>query len=444
MKDKKEAGAPVKQRIQFLDVLRGVAIFGTLGTNIWLFSMVGSESGGLLDVNPWWSSWDDFLLAATTFFTNGKFLGMLTILFGVGLEIQYQSARRRGLRWPIRYLWRSVLLLFEGFLHYLLVFEFDILMGYAVVAIIVAFMVGRSERFIKRAMWISGGIHVFFAGLLSITISLFLLSEESAETSVNLFDEEAVRVYTSGSWLEQASYRLNNFFVYRVEAVAIIPMGIFLFLLGVRLMRSGAFANNENGRRLRRKMLKWGLLLGVPLNLLSFAPGYLFEVPVRYLFAPILSVGYIGLVALIFERGWMAWLSDRMAEVGRMALSCYVLQNVLASVVFYGWGFGLTGQVASAGTLAILFAIFTLLLLFSNLWLRRFSQGPFEAVLRTLSLLPSRKSKQKGQATYAAQRTAAAARPAARPEKTQPLRKVPSRDGSRGALRQKHHPRHLW
>ena len=43
----------------------------------------------------------------------------------------------------------------------------------------------------------------------------------------------------------------------------------------------------------------------MPLNLLSFVPGYLFEVPVRYLFAPILSVGYIGLAALIFERDWM-------------------------------------------------------------------------------------------------------------------------------------------
>ena len=395
MTDSREAGAPVKQRIQLLDVLRGVAVLGTLGTNIWLFSMVGAAEGDVFG-GSWWASWDDFLLAVTTFFTNGKFLGMLTILFGVGLEIQYQSARRRGLRWPVRYLWRSVLLLFEGFLHYLLVFEFDILMGYAVVAILVAFMVGRSERFIKRAMWISGGAHVFFTGLLSVAVSLFLLFEEPNGASAGLFDEEAARVYTSGSWLEQVSYRLDNFFSYRIEAIAIIPMSVFLFLLGVRLMRSGAFADDENGRRLRRKMLRWGLLVGVPLNLLSFVPGYLFEVPVRYLFAPILSIGYIGLVALVFERGWIEWLSDRLAEVGRMALSCYVLQNVLASVVFYGWGFGLTGRVGSSGTLAILLAIMVLLVAFSHLWLRRFSQGPFEAVWRTLSMLPFRKSISKG------------------------------------------------
>ncbi len=388
-----EPGAAGPRRIRLLDVLRGVAIFGTLGTNIWLFSLVGLGEGAAVFGGSWWASWGEFLVALTTFFTNGKFLGLLTILFGVGLEIQYQSARRRGLRWPMRYVWRSVLLLFEGFLHYLLVFEFDILMGYAVVAPIVAFMVGKGDRFIKRAMWVSGGIHVFFFGLASVAVAFVLTSGEVDGASVELFGEESARIYTSEPWPEQVSYRLDNFFVYRIEAVAIIPMSIFLFLLGVRLMRSGAFSGDENGRRLRRKMLRWGLLLGVPLNLLQFVPGYLFEVPVRYLFAPVLSAGYIGLVALLLERGWSGWLADRLAEVGRMALSCYVLQNVLASITFYGWGFGLSGQVGAAGTLGLMFAIFGLLVGFSHLWLQRFSQGPFEFVLRKLSQLPFRNTK---------------------------------------------------
>jgi uncharacterized protein len=63
---------------------------------------------------------------------NGKFLGMLTLMFGVGLELQRRSARRRGRPWPGRYPWRASLLFLDGLLHYLLVVEFDILMGYAV------------------------------------------------------------------------------------------------------------------------------------------------------------------------------------------------------------------------------------------------------------------------------------------------------------------------
>ena len=382
--------SPKRERIQLLDVLRGVAIFGTLGTNIWLFAAVGVPGsstflgGGL----PWWISWDGFLTTLTLFVTNGKFLGLLTILFGVGLEIQYQSARRRGLPWPVRYLWRSVLLFIEGFLHYLLVFEFDILMGYAVAAFVVALLVGRSEKTIRRAMWISGGLHLLLAGGLSLLIGAATLLDPQSLSNASVFTEEAARVYTSGSWWEQVLYRLDNMAVYRAEPVFIIPMNVFLFLLGVRLMRSGAFSPDENGRRIRRKMLRWGLLLGLPLNLLYFVPNGLFELPVRYLFAPILSLGYAGLVALAVERGTLSWLSARLAEVGRAALSCYVLQNILASLAFYGWGLGLTGQVGAPATLGIWFVICALLVLLAHLWLRRFPSGPLEMVWKKLADAP--------------------------------------------------------
>lgn len=390
-----EAGAG---RIRLLDVLRGVAIFGTLGTNVWLLAAVGNPGssalfgGGL----PWWASLDGFLTTLTLFFTNGKFLGLLTILFGVGLEIQYRSARRRGLPWTVRYLWRAALLFFEGLLHYVLVFEYDILMGYAVAAFIVAFLVGRSERTIRRAMWVSGGLHLLLAGGLSALVGAVLLLDPQALANTSVFADGAARVYESGSWWDQALFRLDNMGTYRAEPVFVVPMNVFLFLLGVRLMRSGAFAPDENGRRIRRRMLRWGLVLGVPLNLLYFVPGGLFELPVRYLFAPILSLGYVGLAALATERDRFSWPGARLAEVGRMALSCYVLQNVLASIVFYGWGLGLTGEVGSAATLVVWAAICAALSGVAHLWLRGFATGPLEGAWKRLSLLPFQKGARKG------------------------------------------------
>lgn len=385
-------------RIALLDVLRGVAIFGTLGTNIWLFSSVGSPGsspffgGGL----AWWTSLDGSLTTLTLFFTNGKFLGLLTILFGVGAEIQYQSARRRGLPWTVRYLWRSALLFVEGLLHYLLIFEFDILMGYAVAAFVVAFLVGRSGQTIRRAMWVSGGLHLLLAGGLSLLVGAVLLLDPQSLSNTSVFTDQAAQVYTSGSWWDQVLYRLDNMATYRAEPIFIIPMNVFLFLLGARLMRSGAFAPDENGRRIRRTLLRRGLILGVPLNLLYFVPGGLLELPVRYLFAPILSLGYIGLVALAAEQGWFRWPGARLTEVGRMALSCYVLQNVLGSVLFYGWGFGLTGEVGAVGTLAIWAGICAALAGFAHLWLRGFAAGPLESVWKRLSLLSFRRAGSKG------------------------------------------------
>lgn len=394
-----EAGS--SGRIALLDVLRGVAIFGTLGTNVWLFATVGTPGssvffgGGL----PWWGSVDGFLTTLTLLFTNGKFLGLLTILFGVGLELQYRSAKRRGLPWPVRYLWRSVLLFVEGFLHYLLVFEFDILMGYAVAAALVALLVGRGERTIGRAMWISGGLHLMLAGGLSLLFGAAALLDPQSLAGASILTDGAARVYTSGSWWEGVLHRLHNMAAYRAEPILIIPMNVFLFLLGVRLMRSGAFAPDERGRRIRHTMLRWGLGLGLPLNLLYLVPGGLFELPVRYLFAPILSLGYVGLISRLVEGGGrLSGLAGPIAGVGRMALSCYVLQNVLASVVFYGWGLGLTGRVGAAGTLAVWAIVCALLVLFSRLWLGRFRTGPLETAWKRLAELPfeARKTGKRG------------------------------------------------
>jgi uncharacterized protein len=319
---------------------------------------------------------------------------LLTILFGVGLEIQYQSARRRGLPWPVRYIWRSALLFVEGFLHYMLVFEFDILMGYAVSAVIVAFIVGRRERFIRRAMWVAGGLHIAIFGLASVAVAALALTTPDA-SSFSLFNPEAARVYTSGSYPDQVLFRLENLAVYRVESVLIVPMNVFLYLFGVRLMRSGAFSPDAAGRRIRSKMLRVGLIVGVPLNLLVFVPGGVFDLPVRYFFAPVLVLGYIGIFALLLERGVFGWFWNRAAEIGRVALSCYILQNVLASVVFYSWGFGLAGAFGAVGTLGVMVGIWVVLMLFSNLWLRRFSQGPFEWIMRSLASLPFRDRKPK-------------------------------------------------
>lgn len=130
-------------RIDLLDVLRGVAILGTLGTNIWFFAINATQRD--FDTGS-----DGVVQAISDAITNGKFLGMLAILFGVGLAIQHASAMRRRSRWPWRYEWRNVLLLADGALHFVLVMEFDILMGYAITGMLAAFVVARGDRAIRH------------------------------------------------------------------------------------------------------------------------------------------------------------------------------------------------------------------------------------------------------------------------------------------------------
>ncbi|RJE88415.1 DUF418 domain-containing protein [Paenibacillus sp. 1011MAR3C5] len=367
-------------RLRLLDILRGFAVMGTLGTNIWLFAYLGDLNYILtFNVDAWWTSFQEFVRVFVLFLVNGKLLGLLTIMFGVGLEMKYQQSLRRGNTWPGVYIWTSVILMVEGFIHFALVMEYDILMSYGITAIITAFIIKGGDKAIRRAMKIVGGFH----GTVMLLLLIGGIYLGMSGANVNVGDMQGTMLlYKDGSWLQQVEYRLSHFLMLRTEVLFVIPMNIFLFLLGIRLMRSGYFAADEDGRKKRRKLLQWGLCLGIPLNLLIFVPGGYFDLPVRYLFAPILALGYIGLLAKLVESSEKLWLWNRLEQVGKMSLSCYVLQNIISGVIFYGWGLGLGGKLNPAAVAGVWIAISCVQMLFAYLWLGRFKLGPMESARR--------------------------------------------------------------
>lgn len=379
------------QRLPLLDLLRGLAILGTLMTNVWIFAAPGGEWSALsgdfgdtlgdLVAEP---SARSAVGAVFDVLANGKFLSMLTILFGVGLAIQYRSAARRGSPWPGRYGWRALFLFAEGAVHFLLVFAWDVLMGYAVVSLLVAWLLTRSPRARKAVAGWLAGVHLLLMTLL--TAALLAAPADEAEGSAGGPTERAEELFAGGDYLGQIAFRLENALVLRAEPVLSFGLLVVLFLLGVWLFRAGAFAPDEQGRRIRRRMLVWGLGVGVPLNLATSLGGMDFFLLSRYVAAPVVAVGYIGLVGVVSDRiRARGPLTAGLTAVGRTALSCYVLQNVLASLVCYGLGLGLAARWESSGpwwVVGLWAAVCVVLLVGASLWLRRFSHGPLEALQR--------------------------------------------------------------
>lgn len=367
---------PRKDRLPLLDVLRGVAILGTLGTNIWLFTSKYGEAGPLISADITDGSIAGNLLQLLA---NGKFLSMLTVLFGVGLAIQYRSAEKQGRRWPGRYHWRALFLFAEGTVHFVLLFAWDVLMGYAVTAILVAWLLKRSHRAQNAVMWTMLGLHLALMGL----ITAVLLTGPELATEA---DPEIEALYASGTWIEQVQVRLGNALAFRIEPVVTLPLLIFLFMLGVKLFRAGAFGGDEAGGRIRRRLLGWGLGIGLPLNTaLVFGPDELFFVE-RYAVGPVVMLGYIGLVGLIVEKARRGIVMSAFESLGRTALSGYILQNLLASVICYGWGLGLAARYGANPwfVVGLWAAISAVLLIGSRLWLRRFSTGPAEMLQKAV------------------------------------------------------------
>ena len=378
-------------RITALDVLRGVAILGTFGTNVWVFTHPQGASGFLADVGSGLGDdWGDTVDSLLRMLTNGKFLGLLSIMFGIGLAIQHASAVRRGQRWPGWYLWRSALLLFEGLLHYVLVFEFDVLMFYAVVSVLVAYLVGRSSRAQTGWMVAMGSLNLAVVGLITVA----LLSGGTATGDPGF-------VVTTDSWWGGVQDRVTYFAVFRAEGVLVLPLSAVLFLAGARLFAAGALEDSARGARLQRRLVVWGLGVGVPLNVATTLAGPGWFAVDRYVCAPLVAFGLLGGITALVNRmrAEPGVLRGGLTAVGRSALTCYIGQNVIASALCYQWGLGLAGRWGHLGApfaVGVWVLVSALLVVGASWWMRRFPRGPVEALWDLAYRAPQRGTRRGG------------------------------------------------
>ncbi|WP_459546862.1 DUF418 domain-containing protein [Nocardia sp. X0981] len=372
---------PRPARLAALDVLRGIAILGTLGTNIWILTDPQGMPGYLdrLTTAPtdgW--MWAEKVLQQLA---QGKFLGLLTVMFGIGLAVQQASARRGGRPWPGGYPWRAALLLVDGLLNFLLIAEFDVLMGYAVTALIVAFVLSRGPR--TQGRWLGAAL-----GLHLTLIALYFLSLATAPpTDPDPSRPLSPNPYADGSFRDLVVFRAEHALAFRLEVILILPLSIALFLVGARLFHAGVF--RPEGSRVRRRLVIVGFGIAAPLDLLLGLLGGGEQILVtRYLLAPFVALAILSLVAEVYlRRPRVGFAGRRMSEIGRTALSCYILQNLVASILCYGWGFGAAARFAPDHrllfTVAVYLVVVAVIALFAHYWLRRFDRGPVEWLWHT-------------------------------------------------------------
>ncbi|WP_158268490.1 DUF418 domain-containing protein [Corynebacterium liangguodongii] len=388
-------------RIVALDVIRGIAILGTLASNIWIFAatsgsaesvfmeaLFGAPGQSLAGEVAAGGGVGAIIHAVLHLITDGKFLGLLTIMFGIGLEIQRQSFQRRGKKWPGRYYRRAALLAAEGLINYTFVFEFDVLMGYGLTALAVAPILARSERVQKLLMWSALVAHVSIIVLIDVA---FAFAERSAPSDRGQpeVDIDAKFYDSTASYWEMVRQRVTSFAEGRTEIPILFVMGLAMFLIGARLYRAGLFDPAQE--KLRKAVMAFGLGVGIPLDwgLRLWATGSA-AMTTRYVTSAVVAFGLLALIAEFYARrgGTLGGIGLALANVGKTALSCYILQNLLASIVFYDFGLGLgrmiAGQYETFWVIAIYFAISGVLLAFSALWLRRFERGPVELVMHKL------------------------------------------------------------
>ena len=405
-----EGAAPVaeSERISSLDTLRGFALLGILVMNIQSFAMPFSAYfnptayGDL--TGPNFAVW----LVSHLFFDQ-KFMTIFSMLFGAGIILLTTRVARRGDR-PARVHYRRMLwLLLIGMLHAYGIWYGDILVLYAVCGMIVYLMRNWQPRTLLTvglmAIAIGSGMSLFFGvSLPHMPPEVVQQMKDDASPPPEKIESELASY--RGGWLDQMPHRANLTFGF--QAFYILIWGMWraggLMLVGMALYKWGVFSL-ERSTGFYARLMAIGLPLGVGLTgwgvYENFSRNWEFPYPsfygvqFNYFGSLLASIGLVGMVLLVCKTGALRGWQARLAAVGRMAFTNYLLHTIICTTIFYGHGFGLFGDVTRVGQVVVVLGVWTFQLIVSPIWLRHFSMGPFEWLWRSLtygSLQPFRRA----------------------------------------------------
>ncbi|MBA4150815.1 MAG: DUF418 domain-containing protein [Verrucomicrobia bacterium] len=403
-----QSATPVssQERNHVLDVLRGFALLGILLVNMalfswpvyYLFSGVGVGSGPTDKIVDW----------VVRFFAEGKFYPLFSLLFGIGMVMQMQRAEERGVSFPRLHIRRMLALLGFGVVHAFFIWEGDILMLYALLGLVlVAFRKCKPKTL---AIWIALCLPVpivIYGGLWVLMTLLSFAPGEEGRVNMEIakwlasqheLGAQNIEVFANGTLGEVMLQRIKNaLYIYSMSFIY-APVVFAMFLAGLYAGRRGILKNPGEHLPLFRRILVFGLCVGVPGNVLLVAAHHFTIVggemswswSVAFSVAlavgcPALMLVYVSAIVLLFQRESCRGKLMLLAPVGRMALSNYLLQSIVCTTLFYSYGLGFYGSVGRAAGVVLAVVIFLLQIPLSRWWLSRFQFGPAEWLWRSVT-----------------------------------------------------------
>ena len=407
--------APVRteDRIPLLDVLRGFALLGILLMNILDFGLPGSAEenptvmGGATGLN-WWA----WFFQVVVF--DGKMRAIFSMLFGAGVIL---LTSRGGTNSADIYYRRNLWLMLFGMIHAYFFWQGDILYYYALYALILFPLRVVSPKLLLR---------IAIAMIVAMTAAGFYEAQElralrekaqvAAKTAHPTEDQKKDKEKweeKQKDWQPPASELAKELKAFRgnyaenfkrrsagvsgSHAFAYYSPGwwdvVAFLLLGMGLFQTGVLTG-ERTNSFYLKLLLFGYASGLTLNtvlalriaaakfdLLTVIDAYGFYQLGRLLVA----LAHVSLLVLIVKNGALTWLTARLAAVGQMAFSNYIGHTLIATTLFYGFGFGLYGKLERYQLYGVVAAIWLFQLIASPIWLRHYRFGPLEWAWRSLT-----------------------------------------------------------
>ncbi len=357
-----------------IDILRGFSLLGVLLANLQSFTYPGVYLQPLAFANH--TALDRSVEAFIRTFTEGSFYPLFAALFGLGFAMQMQKP---GFT-PTQFRRRLIVLLGLGVLHATLVWEGDILVSYALLGFALLPLRTVSNRTLSFVI----------LACLSYSLGVFYFASQAGEIPQRYL-ELIMTTYAQGSYLEATLVRLIDLSAVIIEAVFYFPHILACFIVGLLVGRRGVAETLAN-RTLLHRIFALSLGIGLPIVFAHSVamltqprvPAWLASLDTT-LGSAALGFAYAAALLLLLQApAWQRRL-EPLGALGRMSLSNYLMQSLIFTSLYYGYGGGLYARVPLSVSALLALALYILQVLASRWWLSQYVQGPMEALWRRLA-----------------------------------------------------------
>ncbi len=378
-----------RERLVVADALRGLALFAILIANI-PYAENADTVYQSRDFIIGSKETDSFLNAFFHLFVDKKFVPIFSMLFGFGFFIQMKRAEEKGIDFRRYFLVRMLLLFVIACLHAYFLWFGDIIRDYAICGIgLLVIYKWPSKRILNTG--------IIFAVFL--TAIIFIIN--GALGLQYGYDPSIIREHplTESYWRYlQINARIDPFRNFIQDSPLTLVFAFGCMLIGFSMAKSGFFHEPEKFRKIRNRLIISGSILGISCSYLFWLinTGEI-ELTPSLIWLPVLIVGglllqscfYISAFIKLFQFAWFKKMVTFFEPVGRTALSNYIFQSVFYLAFFFHCtpGTQLYGKLNLTETYLVCIMFFSVQVILSRLWLKKFSQGPIESFWKKISYL---------------------------------------------------------
>ncbi|WP_093059611.1 DUF418 domain-containing protein [Psychrobacillus sp. OK028] len=376
----------VKERIISIDVMRGLALLGIFVVNMLFFHTP------YIYINPytWYQNPSDYeTFKMIDLFVQGSVYPLFSMLFGYGLAMQFMKAEANGSNFSKFAVRRLFVLLLIGCIHAFLIWAGDILITYALAGFVLLLMIRL------KPIWlflISIFLFLIPNGLLS---GLLYLGSKVSPNDMIIYTgiqeiEASILAYGQGSWMDIFWQRLDDWLYMNGNGA----MFLLMFITIVPFLLLGAAAAKwkliERARELKAFWIVTVVVAFAVGTSIKWIP-YVKEADALTMYiqdtfgGPLQAIAYAGVIAIICTIPIGAKILSPISKVGRMSMTIYLMQSIIATTIFYAYGFGLYGKIDITTGTWMAVGIYALQIVFAEIWFMKYKQGPVELLWRKLT-----------------------------------------------------------